>query len=270
MARRCTGGLICPAQRVERLRHFVSRNAFDIEGLGEKQVAFLWAEGLIESPADIFTLEQRDRDFEPRLKDREGWGETSAGNLFRAIDARRDIGFDRFLFALGIRHVGETTARLLAANYANFGVFEQAMETARDRAGPAYQELLNIDGIGETVADAIVDFFDEPHNLQTVHDLLAAITVNNFVAVRQKDTKISGKTIVFTGTLEQMTRSEAKARAEQLGAKVSSSVSPRTDLVVAGPGAGSKLDKAKEFGVEVMDEESWVAFLKDQASGPSS
>jgi DNA ligase (NAD+) len=259
--RRCTGGLICPAQRVERLRHFVSRDAFDIEGLGEKQVAFFWQEGLIDSPADIFTLEARDGQKGTPLKEREGWGEKSATNLFQAIQDRLKIDFARFLFALGIRHVGANNARLLASRYLDINSFLAAMNAAEDRTSDACLDLMNIDGIGPKVAEAIIDFFAEPHNRQVVHNLLSQVTVNAFVPPQRLNDKIAGKTIVFTGSLEKMTRSEAKARAESLGAKVAGSVSPKTDIVVAGPGAGSKLDKAKDYGVQIMDEDAWAEML---------
>jgi DNA ligase (NAD+) len=255
--RRCTGGLVCPAQAVERLRHFVSRNAFDIEGLGEKIVQAFHDEGLVRTPADLFTLEQRDAESSDRLKDREGWGETSARNLFRAIETRRTIALDRFIYALGIRHVGETTARLLARSYGSLEEFLAAMhEAARDRDSDAFRDLRNIGGIGEVVAAAIAEFFAEPHNMEAVEALLHNVTVT---PLAQLDTgsPVAGQTVVFTGALERMTREEAKAMAERLGAKVAGSVSKKTDLVVAGPGAGSKLKNAQEFGVEVIDEAEW-------------
>ncbi len=256
VVRRCTGGLICPAQRVERLKHFVSRNAFDIEGLGDKVIQEFYDDGLIQSAADIFTLEERDRSSLKKFKDREGWGETSARNLFAAIDARRRIGLDRFIFALGIRHAGETTARTLARAYGSADGFIEAMQAASDREGEAYGDLDNIDGIGQTVADALVEFFAEPHNVDVVRDLLDQIEIEALEAV-DTSSPVSGQTIVFTGSLERMTRDEAKAMAERLGGKVAGSVSKKTDLVVAGPGAGSKLKKATELGVEVIDEDAW-------------
>lgn len=262
VVRRCSGGLICPAQRVERLRHFVSRNAFDIEGLGKKQIAAFCADGLIDSPADIFRLEARDRDSDTRLKDAEGWGEQSAANLFAAIDARRKISLDRFLFALGVRHVGRESARLLALNTGSVDGFlatlAAAQGRAQDREGDAYDELLAIDGIGPKVADALIEFFAEAHNRDLVAELLSELDVEDFVAP-QSTSPIAGKTLVFTGKLEKMSRDEAKARAEALGAKVSGSVSARTDLLIAGPGAGSKLAKAEGFGVQVIDEDAWIA-----------
>ncbi|HEX2726538.1 MAG TPA: helix-hairpin-helix domain-containing protein, partial [Beijerinckiaceae bacterium] len=258
--RRRTGGLICPAQAVERLKHFVSRNAFDIEGLGAQRIEEFFEDGLITRPQDIFTLEARDRRSASKLATREGWGETSAKNLFAAIEARRRVSLDRLIFALGIRHVGETNARLLARH---FGAFEQLRATARAAADPeseAYAELTAIGGIGEVVADAIVEFFKERHNEEMLDALLDEVTPEALEEVAN-ESPVAGKTVVFTGSLEQMTRDEAKAMAERLGAKVAGSVSKKTDLVVAGPGAGSKLDKAKQFGVQVVDEDGWFALV---------
>jgi DNA ligase (NAD+) len=260
--RRCTGGLICPAQRVERLKHFVSRNAFDIEGLGEKHIKAFYADGLIQSPPDIFTLEKRDERAASKLAEREGWGETSANKLFAAIEARRNVRLDRFIYALGIRHVGETTARLLARNYGTADSFLAAMrEAAADREGDAFAALDNIEGIGPAVAAAIADFFAEAHNVEVVEELLEEVAPTPLEKVEHAS-PVSGKTVVFTGTLEQMTRSEAKARAERLGAKVAGSVSKNTDYVVAGPGAGSKLKNAKDLGVAVLSEEEWLKLIE--------
>jgi len=256
--RRCTGGLVCPAQAVERLRHFVSRNALDIEGLGEKQIAAFYADGLIARPDDIFTLEARDKKSLKKLKDREGWGETSARNLFEAIDARRKVDLDRLIFALGIRHVGETNARLLARSYSTLENFEAQMRAAASRDGDAWSELLSIDGIGEVLAEALTDFFDEPHNREVLAGLKEAGVEGVPLPAREAGSPIAGKTVVFTGSLERMTRSEAKARAEQMGAKVAGSVSAKTDLVVHGPGAGSKLAKAAELGIETITEDEWM------------
>jgi DNA ligase (NAD+) len=256
--RRCAGGLVCPAQAVERLRHFVSRNAFDIEGMGWKIIQAFYEEGLVRTPADIFTLEARDARSLQQIRNREGWGETSARNLFAAIDARRTIDLDRFIYALGIRHVGETTARLLARSYGSLEAFLEAMrEAARGRDTEAFADLNNIGGIGDVVAGAIADFFAEPHNVEVVEALLQHVTVTPLAPV-DAASPVAGKTVVFTGALEQMTREEAKAMAERLGAKVSGSVSKKTDLVVAGPGAGSKLKNAQSFGVEVIDEAEWL------------
>ena len=248
---RCTGTLVCSAQAVERLKHFSSRNAMDIEGLGDKQIELFFAEGLIKTAADIFTLEQRDGVDGPRLSERDGFGETSARNLFAAIDARRTIPVNRFIYALGIRHVGETNARRLARHFGSFDTLRAAALNAEGRG-----EIDAIDGVGPVVAEALVDFFAEPHNEAALDQLLAQVTTIPMEAVAAGH-PLAGKTIVFTGSLERMTRDEAKAMAERLGAKVSGSVSAKTDLLVAGPGAGSKLAKARELGVEAIDEEEW-------------
>ena len=256
--RRCTGGLICAAQRVERLKHFASRNAFDIEGLGDKIIAEFYADELIQWPHDIFTLEERDKKALKRLKNREGWGEASIRKLFAAIDERRTIALDRFIFALGIRHVGETTARALARAYGTAEHFRDEMIAAEKMEGDAWNELNAIEGIGEIVAEAVVQFFGEPHNRDVVDELLKHVSVTSLEA-RSTTSAVAGKTVVFTGALERMTREEAKAMAERLGAKVSGSVSKKTDLLVAGPGAGSKLKDAEKYGVEVIDEDAWFA-----------
>jgi DNA ligase (NAD+) len=259
--RRCTGGLICPAQARERLKHFVSRNAFDIEGLGLQRIDELYEEGLIQRPQDIYTLEARNARSLKRLENREGWGETSAKNLFAAIQARRSISLNRFIFALGIPHVGETSARLLARH---FGTFEHLRETAKaasDERSEAHAELTSIGGIGPVVAEAIVEFFKEQHNEQMLDALLAEVTTEPMEVPASASSPVAGKTVVFTGSLEQMTREEAKAMAERLGAKVAGSVSKKTDIVVAGPGAGSKLAKAAELGLQVMDEDGWFALV---------
>lgn len=260
VAVRCTGGLICPAQRVERLRHFVSRGAFNIEGLGKKQIAAFWKQGLIESPADIFTLAARERMQEINLADREGWGETSLSNLFAAIDRRREISLDRFLFALGIRHVGQSTGRLLAINYTSLENLLQAVDDAADGQSEARRELEAIDGIGPKVADAIVNFLAEPHNHKIVMELLTEVSVPDFRPPAE-GSPISGKRLVFTGNLESMTRGEAKARAEVLGARVTGSISPKTDYLIAGPGSGSKMKKASDLGVQILDEAAWLALI---------
>ncbi|CUA91958.1 NAD-dependent DNA ligase LigA [Pannonibacter indicus] len=255
--RRCTGGLICPAQASEKLKHFVSRNAFDIEGLGDKQIDAFFAEGLVRSPAEIFTLEARDKLALTKLRNREGWGAVSAKNLFEAINARRRIDLHRFIFALGIRHVGEGNAKLLARAYGSFSAFSAAMEAAQDRSSEAWAELNAIDGIGETVAEAVVQFFGEDHNREALAALLAEVTPQDAEKISAEGSPVAGKTVVFTGSLERMTRDEAKAMAERLGAKVAGSVSKKTDLVVAGPGAGSKLKTARDLGIEVITEDGW-------------
>jgi len=256
-ARRCTGGLICEAQLLQRLKHFVSRTAFDIEGLGGKRIELFHEEGLINNPADIFTLEARDAKSNRPIRRWEGWGAKSAANLFESINARREMPLDRFIYALGIRHIGETTARVLARSYGSWSAFREAMEAARDRDSAAYQNLVNIDGIGPAAAEAIVEFFAESHNRAVVDALIEEVSVEDF-AQTATESPVSGKTIVFTGKLERMSRDEAKALAERLGAKVTGSVSANTDLVVAGPGAGSKLKQATALGVEVISEDDWL------------
>ncbi|MEQ1523868.1 MAG: NAD-dependent DNA ligase LigA, partial [Aestuariivirga sp.] len=238
VVRRCTGGLICPAQRVERLKHFASRNAFDIEGLGDKIIEEFYHDGLIQSPSDIFTLASRNERSLKKLKDREGWGEASVKKLFDAIDQRRSIALDRFIFALGIRQVGDTTARVLARSYGSAEHFRDQMIATSHHDEEAWNELNAIDGIGEVVAEAITQFFGEGHNIEVVNELLKHVTPTPLAAVAASS-PVSGKTVVFTGALELMTRDEAKSMAERLGAKVAGSVSKKTDLLVAGPGAGS-------------------------------
>ena len=257
---RCTGGLICEAQAVERLKHFVSRDAFDIEGFGARHIAAFWADGLVRSPADIFRLHTR----EAEIAGREGWGAQSAANLVAAIEARRTVPLERFIYALGIRQVGQATARLLAKTYGTLAAWRDAMAAAQDREGDAWAELNNVDGIGPAVADDILAFMHEDHNKAVLDDLDRELTVEPFVQPAG-DSPVAGKTIVFTGTLEKMTRSEAKARAEALGAKVAGSVSKKTDLVVAGPGAGSKAAKAAELGIETIDEDAWLELAGAQA-----
>jgi DNA ligase (NAD+) len=253
---RCTGGLICPAQRVERLRHFVSRQALDIDGLGQKSIESFFQEGLIHSPADIFRLKEKIG----VLAKMEGWAGTSIKNLLESIEARRQPALDRLIFALGVRHVGRVTARDLARHFGTFAMLrDTAVRAATDPA--ALAELVSIDGVGPVVAQALVDFFAEPHNQDVVDDLLHEVSSPVFT-VETLQSRVSGKTMVFTGSLETLSRDEAKAQAERLGAKVAGSVSAKTDLVVAGPGAGSKLKKAQELGVEVIDEAEWNAIVQ--------
>ncbi len=262
---RCTGGMICPAQAVEKLKHFVSRGAFDIEGLGKKQIEmFFHDEQLpIREPADIFTLETRDAQNLAKLKNRDGWGEKSAEKLFAAIRERRKIPLNRLIFALGIRHVGDSTANLLATHYGSWQAFEAAMDAAAPHEGDAWDDLLSIDGVGEVMARALVDTFHTPETRHAIDRLVAHLDIQDVAAADTSGSPVAGKTVVFTGTLEQMTRAEAKARAEALGAKVSGSVSKKTDIVVAGPGAGSKAKKAQELGVEIMSESDWLALIGD-------
>ena len=254
--RRCTGGLICPAQAVERLKHLVSRDAFDIEGLGAKHIDALWRERIIQTPGDIFRLRTKEESGEIALKQREGWGDRSVDNLFQAIDDRRHIPFDRVIFGLGIRQVGQATARVLARHYSGVADWQRAMDDAQARSGDAYEELIGIEGIGPLVADDILDFFAEPHNRDLLDDLSGELDIAP-VAGPVGDSPVSGKTVVFTGTLTSMTRAEAKARAESLGAKVAGSVSKKTDYVVVGEDAGSKARKAQDLGVAVLSEADW-------------
>ena len=250
---RCTGGLICPAQRFERLRHFVSRGALDIEGLGEKSIAEFIELGWLRSPADIFRLRAQ----RAGLLDREGWKEKSVDNLLAAIEAKRHPEGPRFLFGLGVRHVGIVTARDLLNC---FGTVEELRRVATSEGGEA--ELSSVQGVGAVVAEALVDFFHEPHNREALDDLLSEVSPRPFVSDASQ-TEWTGKTIVFTGSLETMSRDEAKAQAERLGARAAGSVSAKTDLVVAGPGAGSKLKKAEELGVRVIDEQDWSRIVAD-------
>jgi len=271
---RCTGGLICPAQRVERLRHFASRHALDIDGLGITHIESFFKDGLIQSPADIFTLTTE------QLLSRERWAEVSAANLIDAIDARRNPPLDRFLYALGIRHVGEVTARDLARRYRSWDAFLAMIEAAlaiRREAAPAegeeerrflarrnkaVVEAVGTANIGPEVANALLDFFEEPHNREVLDALFAAGVTPADVVHEVRESPVTGKTIVFTGSLEALSRDEAKAQAEALGAKAAGSVSAKTDLVVAGPGAGSKLNKAAELGIEVIDEAQWLEIVR--------
>jgi DNA ligase (NAD+) len=256
-ARRCTGGLICAAQAVERLRHFVSRDAFDIEGLGAKHIADFWEDKLIKTPADIFRLDPA------VIAEREGWGEQSAGKLRDAIETRREIALDRFIYALGIRQVGQQTARLLARHYRGFERWRAAMLAARDAESDAWRELNDIHGIGEDMAEDIVSFFREKHNRDLLDDLLTEIEVVDHVAAQSSArSPLAGKTVVFTGTLTAMSRSEAKARAEAMGANVAGSVSGKTDYLIVGADAGSKAEKARALGVKTLTEEEWLALAK--------
>jgi DNA ligase (NAD+) len=258
---RCTGEFACPFQRIEHLRHFVSRRAFDIEGLGEKQIALFFEQGWVKEPAEIFTLEQRNSKI--RLQEHEGFGETSVRNLFNAINARREISLERFIYSLGMRHVGETTARELARGYGSWDAFHEACVEIAAGNAEIRVEMDNLDQIGGTVIDSIESYFGEEHNRRIVERLTAQL---NILAAQRpaSDSPVVGKTIVFTGALEKMTRDEAKAMAERLGAHVAGSVSKKTDYIVAGPGAGSKLAKAKEAGVQVLTEDEWFALVGER------
>ena len=257
VARRCTNRLSCPAQVVERLRHFASRDALDIEGMGEKTVREFFDDGLLKEPADIFRLEKKYAKGEAAIAKREGWGEQSVEKLFAAIRARRQIGLDRFVIALGIPQVGETTARLLARNFQSWDAFYDSMKSDH-----AVTDLDDIGGIGEVMAHAIKDFFDEKHNRRALEHLLKHVEITDIAAPKTSGSPVAGQTIVFTGSMELMTRSEAKARAESLGAKVSGSVSKKTDLVVAGPGAGSKIKNAEKLGIKIISEEDWMNLIQ--------
>jgi DNA ligase (NAD+) len=272
-----TGGLICPAQRVERLRHFVSRHALDIEGLGITNIESFFRAGLVQSPADIFRLTKE------ALLARERWAEISAANLIGAIADKSRPPLDRFLFALGIRHVGEVTARDLARRYRSWAGFEAVIDRAiaarielpqalgesdekhRQRRNTAAATAIETSGIGGEVAGALCDFFEEAHNRQVLADLFAAGVSPEDVVWETRQSPVTGKTLVFTGSLETLSRDEAKAQAERLGAKVAGSVSAKTDMVIAGPGAGSKLKKAQDLGVQVLTEEEWNALVSGAA-----
>jgi DNA ligase (NAD+) len=253
VVRRCTGGLICPAQRVERLIHFVSRPAFDIDGLGEKTIQEFYNEGWLHGPADLFKLPER----EAEIATREGWGKQSARNLSRAIAARRTVPLERFIYALGIRRIGSTNAKLLARQYGSFENWRTQMRAATTIGSDERLELGSISGIGPTIAEELTDFFGEDRNIAAVDELARELTIEDVVRADAADSPIDGKTVVFTGTLETMTRPEAKARAESLGAKVTDSVSKKTDFVVVGADAGSKARKAAELGVRTMTEAEW-------------
>lgn len=253
VVRRCTGGLICPAQRVERLIHFVSRPAFDIDGLGDKTIQEFYNEGWLHGPADLFKLPER----EAEIAAREGWGKLSARNLSRAIAARRTVPLERFIFALGIRRIGSTNAKLLARHYGTFANWRTQMVAATQVGSDERLELGSISGIGPTIAEELTDFFGEDRNIAALDELAAEVTVEDAARADAADSPIAGKTVVFTGTLETMTRPEAKARAESLGAKVTDSVSKKTDIVIVGADAGSKARKAVELGVRTVTEAEW-------------
>jgi DNA ligase (NAD+) len=255
----CTGEFACPYQVTEHLKHFVSRRAFDIDGLGEKQIELFYEQEWVREPADIFTLEERNKKI--HLEEVEGFGETSVRNLFGAIAARREISLERFIYALGVRHVGETTAVALARGYGSWQAFHEAcLKLAKDDA-ETKEEMDALDQIGDTVIESLGEYFSEAHNVRRIDRLVKQVKIRDAEKPR-RDSAVAGKTVVFTGTLEQMTRDEAKASAERLGAKVSGSVSKKTDYVVAGPGAGSKLTDAKKLGVRVLTEDEWVKLIR--------
>ncbi|RCK43396.1 NAD-dependent DNA ligase LigA [Thalassospira profundimaris] len=255
---RCTGGLICPAQAVERLKHFVSRNAFDIDGMGAKNIESFFELGWVKSPGDIFRLET---DHGDAIRKLEGWGDKSAAKLFDGINERKTIGLDRFIYALGIRQIGQATAKLLARHYGSVAEWRSAMIAANQADSDALRELINIDQIGPGVAKDLIEFMAEDHNLAVLDDLQAQLDITDVEAPSVSDSPVSGKTVVFTGKLELFSRNEAKVKAESLGAKVAGSVSAKTDYLVAGPGAGSKLKKAEELGVTVLDEQGWLDLI---------
>ncbi len=264
---RCTGGLICAAQAVERLKHFVSRLAFDIEGLGKKIIEQFYEDGLIKSPVDIFTLEARNAGFESPICERDGWGELSEKNLFASINQRRAVVFNRFIYGLGIRQVGEATAKRLAGVYGDLEHLSAAMQAAADRESEAFADLLAIEDIGPGVADELIGFFAETHNVELLEALAGHLNIHPLALPNVGDSFVTGKTVVFTGTMETLSRQEAKAQAEMLGAKVSGSVSKKTDYVIAGADAGSKLKKAKDLqdngaDIKVLSEEEWIALIK--------
>jgi DNA ligase (NAD+) len=277
--RRCQGGLTCPAQAVERLKHFVSRNAFDIEGMGGRYIEDFYSEGLIKSPVDIFLLEEKNKQLTEEfankddlfsynenktapIQNREGWGEKSTSNLFNAINEKKEnISLERFIYALGIRQVGAATARLIAKNYLNFEKWQNEMILAQNRESEAYEKLVSIDSIGPQVAADIIEFFAEAHNIEMLTELLSLIKIKDFIDNSDNSSPIYDKTIVFTGTLTQLTRSEAKAKALEKGAKVAGSVSKKTDLVVIGENAGSKAKKAQELGIKIITEDEFVKII---------
>jgi DNA ligase (NAD+) len=257
---RCTGGLICPAQAVEKLKHFVSRGAFDIDGLGAKQIeSFFHDEQLpIREPADIFTLQARDAKNLTKLKNRDGWGDISVHNLFQAIEQKRKIPLNRLIFALGIRHVGDSSASLLAGHYTSWDSLEEKLSNAKIGEGPEWLDLLSIDGVGAVMAAALVTAFHQDASRASIDRLVQHLDVQNALVASPSDSPVAGLVVVFTGTLEQMSRAEAKVTAEKLGAKVTGSVSAKTDLVIAGPGAGSKAKKAADLGIRIVSEQEWL------------
>ena len=260
VVRRCTNGLSCPAQAIEGLKHFVSRRAFDIDGLGAKQIELFYEKDWVKEPADIFTLKERVINNEIEIASLEGWGETSIGNLFSAINVRKKMEFHRVIYALGIRHMGQGNSHLVARHFVEWKEMLKEVVGVIPYSGNTWDELISIDGLGETSIKSLVDFFNTPRNHQMVLNLWKHITVIDAEAP-SSDSPVSGKTVVFTGKLEKFSRDEAKAKAQSLGAKVSGSVSTKTDILVTGPGAGSKLKKATELGIKTLTEDEWLAFI---------
>jgi len=260
--RRCTGGLTCPAQAVERLKHFVSRNALNIDGLGDKAVEEFFELKWLSSPSDIYTLEKRIADGEISFAGRKGWGEKKISKLFSSINERRSVPFAKLIFALGIRHIGETTAKAIAETYIDLPTWVDAMEKLAAGDEATRDELSNRDGIGNAVVEALQEFFAESHNTDELYRLAAQISAEPHIATANSDGPLSGKTVVFTGTLEQLSRNEAKARAESMGAKVASSVSAKTDILIAGAKAGSKAKKAAELGIEIISEQDFITLAQ--------
>ena len=260
---RCTGGIDCPAQAIEKLKHFVSRKAFDIEGLGGKQIELFFADEVlpVKEPADIFTLKLRDQNNLTKLKDRHGFGQKSAKNLFEAIENKKTIEFSRFLFSLGIRHVGENVAKILARHFLSWSKFVESIAISQNKESQEYLDLVAIDGIGTTVVSSLLSAFESGSEKNIINRLANHLNILDEIPPNGENSFISGKTLVFTGTLEKMSRSEAKSLAENFGAKVSGSVSAKTDLVIAGPGAGSKIKKAEELGLKVLDETEWLSLI---------
>ncbi len=261
VAWRCSGGLICEAQAVERLKHFVSRLAFDIDGLGAKIIEQFYQEGLIKTPVDIFKLQEKDKESLTPIRAREGWGDLSAKNLFQSINDKREIELNRFIYALGIRQIGEASAKRLAGFYGSFSILRKAMSEAQDQESAAYEDLLSIDDIGPLMAHDLIDFFTHDYNQEILDGLENILTIKEYEQVQASDSAVAGKTVVFTGTMEKMTRAEAKATAEKLGAKVSGSISKKTDFLVAGEDSGSKLKKAQALEVSVLSEQEWLDLI---------
>ncbi|MFN7662834.1 MAG: NAD-dependent DNA ligase LigA, partial [Alphaproteobacteria bacterium] len=258
VALRCSGGLTCHAQVLENLKHFVSKHAFNIDGLGGKSIDYLWEKGLVTNAADLFTLESRNKDSLTPLQHHEGWGKRSTHNLFESINLRRTIDLDRFIYALGIRHIGRVTAHLLAQHYSTFENWWVSMKEACHTGSSAYDELVTLNGIGEIVATSIINFVEEPQNNQQIENLLPHLRITPVSKTAPSAHPLAGKTMVFTGTLSQMSREEAQEKARHLGAKVTNSVSAKTDYVVCGIDAGSKLAKAQDLGVTVLTEQEWI------------